>query len=62
MRSRPRLVGREFATRNGRRDLAGMATGLEALRAGLMSRHHFEVATWVAAKEVATWKGTSRPG
>ena len=21
-----------------------------------MSRHHFEVATWVAAKEVATWK------
>ena len=33
-----------------------VATGLEALRGGLMSRHHFEVATWVATKEVATWK------
>ena len=22
----------------------------------LMSRQHFEVATWVAAREVATWK------
>ena len=55
LRSRPGVFGREVATRkNGRRDLAGMATGLEALRGGLMSRHHFEVATWVAAKEVAT--------
>ena len=62
VRSRPRLVGCEVATRNGRRDLAGMATGLEALRGDLMLRHHFEVATWVAAKEVVTWKGTSRPG
>ena len=33
MRSRPGLVKREVATRNGRRDLAGLATGLEALRA-----------------------------
>ena len=33
MRSRSRLVGREVVTRNGRRDLAGLATGLEALRA-----------------------------
>ena len=33
MRSRPGLVEREVATRNGRRDLAGLATGLEALRA-----------------------------
>ena len=40
-RSRPGLVGREVATRNGRRDLARMATGLEALRGDLISRHHY---------------------
>ena len=33
MRSQPGLVRREVVTRNGRRDLAGLATGLEALRA-----------------------------
>ena len=26
----------------------------------LVSRHHFEVATWVAAKGVATWKKLRR--
>ena len=26
------------------------------------SRHHFEVATWVAAREVATWEVKSRHG
>ena len=28
----------------------------------LMSRHHFEVATWVAVWEVVTWSLTLRPG
>ena len=36
--------------------MAGMATGLEALRDGLMSLHHFEVATRVATSEVMTRK------
>ena len=46
MRSRPGVLGHEVATRkNGRRDLAGKATGLEALRGDLMSRHHFDVVT-----------------
>ena len=30
--------------------------GHDLARLGLMSRHHFEVATWEAAREVATWK------
>ena len=42
LRSRPGVFGREVVTRkNGRLDLAGMATGLEALRGDLMSRHHY---------------------
>ena len=70
LRSRPGVFGREVATRkNGRRDLDGLATGFEALRGGLMSRHHFEVATWGANKggrdmerDVATWLSCSRKG
>ena len=47
------LLGHEVATRKN-----GVATWLSCSRkwpAGLMSRHQSEVATWVAAKEVATW-------
>ena len=41
LRSQPGVFGREVATKKtGRRDLAGMATGLEALRGDPMSRHH----------------------
>ena len=39
---------REVATRNGRRDLGGLATG------GLVSRHRFEVGTWPVEIGVAT--------
>ena len=42
LRLRPGVFGREVAIRkNGRRVLAGMATGLEALRGDLMSRYHY---------------------
>ena len=41
LRSRLGVFGWEVATRKkGRHDLAGMATGLEALRGDLMSQHH----------------------
>ena len=39
---------REVATRNGCRDLGGLATG------GLVSRPRFEVATWSVLSGVAT--------
>ena len=48
MRSQPGVVGREVAT-----------SGLGTWNFGqldLRSRHHFGVATWVVAREVATWK------
>ena len=42
LRSRPGVFRREVVTKkNGRRDLDGMATGFEALRGDLMSRHHY---------------------
>ena len=54
LRSRPSVLGREVATRKN-----GFTTWLGCSRkwpVGLMSRHQSEVATWVAAKEVATWR------
>ena len=33
-----------------------VATWLSSSRLELMSRHHVDVATWVAAREVATWR------
>ena len=33
-----------------------VATWLSSSRLELMSRHHVNVATWVAAREVATWR------
>ena len=39
---------REVATRNGRRDVGGLATG------GLVSRPRFEVATWSVLSGVVT--------
>ena len=33
-----------------------VATWLSSSRLDLMSRHQSEVATWVAAREVATWR------
>ena len=49
MRSRPGLVGHEVATWLG-------CSGSQVGQLELMSRHHFEVATWVAAREVAIWR------
>ena len=52
----PGLVGHEVATRKWRRDLARLqwVSGLASW--DWMSRHHFEVVTWVAAREVTTWR------
>ena len=47
---------REVATRQGRRDLVCFGWGETA------SRHGFDVATWAAVWEVATWISVSRPG
>ena len=48
MRSRPSVVGREVATR--KRDVATWMSCSRKWPAGL------EVATWVSAREVATWR------
>ena len=47
--SRPGLVGREVATRKWQRDLVCFGW------AETTSRHGYDVATWVAVWEVATW-------
>ena len=49
LRSRPDLVSLRS------RPEMDVATWLELARLGLKSRHHFEVTTWVAVGEVATW-------
>ena len=58
MRSRPGLVGLEVATRSWRRNLDGVQQ-VSAWRPVFLAPGCdiiFEVATWVAAREVATWK------
>ena len=50
------LVGCEVATRKWCRDL--VCFGKEETT----SRHGFDVTTWVAVWEVATWISVSRPG
>ena len=58
MRSRPGLVGLEVATRSWCRDLAGVQQ-VSAWRPVFLVPGRdiiFEVATWVAAREVTTWK------
>ena len=49
--------GRDVVSSKGGRDMErDVATWLSSNRLELMSRHHVDVATWVAAKDVATWK------
>ena len=46
-------LGRDLVWRSRH---AEAATWLSCSRLQWMSRHHFEVATWVVAREVATWR------
>ena len=44
------------ANKGGRDMERDVATWLSSSRLDLMSRHHVDVATWVAARGVATWR------
>ena len=67
MRSQPGLVGHEVATRKWRRNLVWVVVGLKLDDLGFLASWIggrdiiFEVATWVAMWEVATWILASRP-
>ena len=44
------------SSKGGRDMERDVATWLTSSRLELMSRHHVDVATWVATREVATWR------
>ena len=49
-------MGSSKGGRDMERDVATWLSCSRKWPAGLMSRHQSEVATWVAAREVATWR------